>query len=612
MSSRHLRKVLGDQSLPPPDDSEEEGYEPPCVQAPTTSRYAGLDIASASEHESNNEDADEAEDSGGNEAAALPPPRPKRRNNRRNRKAQRAAARQAAVEDEVDRSVREVNELLGEAEPAPAGKPVPADKPAPAKPSPFLRHEDAMIILSKHLNAINEQTRMFGHDVVNGGENRRRGRQPVVARHLKKCTIVPLEKYLGRFKKVGLSMSLNRREEGLDYFTFDHSADYQRRHRHYLATRPGSPEGLDLQLLQTHMIQSMEHYHVEVMVECANAMFNIENYSEAQTLLEQSIAYMQYVSHPSFDLTDPNVRLEYKYVENRPFFIAILKYLHMLTNKACHRTALELAKLLLNLDPEDPVAVLLFIDVLALRAREHEWFVTAVQRWTIERSARFLFNIKFSYALCQYHLALKHKTDLGLASNLLEEALVHYPAVLMQIMDCANHKPDERLRQHEFFTTFATSTSNQILKDLYRMYATFTWPKWREPGVMEWVETVALGVLHSYDTLQSMRDRAHTATNIRMTIFKAFPIQAMRHLIIIKPMESLICEDAIPSVESPMATDPKPSPDTINRYKYPEPAGPRVPHANSGIPLMQFFWSMNPTINLPTLPERFQPFPPPE
>lgn len=62
-------------------------------------------------------------------------------------------------------------------------------------------------------------------------------------------------------------MSLNRREEGLDYFTFDHSADYQRRHRHYLATRPGSPEGLDLQLLQTHMIQSMEHYHVEVMVE---------------------------------------------------------------------------------------------------------------------------------------------------------------------------------------------------------------------------------------------------------------------------------------------------------------------------------------------------------
>ncbi|CAG9138281.1 unnamed protein product, partial [Plutella xylostella] len=41
MSSRHLRKVLGDQSLPPPDDSEEEGYEPPCVQAPTTSRYAG-------------------------------------------------------------------------------------------------------------------------------------------------------------------------------------------------------------------------------------------------------------------------------------------------------------------------------------------------------------------------------------------------------------------------------------------------------------------------------------------------------------------------------------------------------------------------------------------
>lgn len=68
--------------------------------------------------------------------------------------------------------------------------------------------------------------------------------------------------------------------------------------------------------------------------------------------------------------------------------------------------------------------------------------------------------LSFVYVKESYELtnSLTPPADLGLASNLLEEALVHYPAVLMQIMDCANHKPDERLRQHEFFTTFATST----------------------------------------------------------------------------------------------------------------------------------------------------------
>lgn len=95
-------------------------------------------------------------------------------------------------------------------------------------------------------------------------------------------------------------------------------------------------------------------------------------------------------------------------MENRPFHILLLKYLHLLTNRACHRTALELAKLLLNLDPTDPLAILFIIDTLALRAREHQWLIDAVDHWSKERNAGFLFNIQFSYAMAHYHVAVKH------------------------------------------------------------------------------------------------------------------------------------------------------------------------------------------------------------
>lgn len=100
-----------------------------------------------------------------------------------------------------------------------------------------------------------------------------------------------------------------------------------------------------------------------------------------------------------------NVRLEYAYVENRTFFMVILKYIYILTNKACHRTALELAKMLLNLEPSDPLAILMVIDILALRAREHSWLIQAVDYWKESRNAHRLFNIQYSYALAHFHVA---------------------------------------------------------------------------------------------------------------------------------------------------------------------------------------------------------------
>lgn len=93
------------------------------------------------------------------------------------------------------------------------------------------------------------------------------------------------------------------------------------------------------------------------------------------------------------------------------FHVALLKYLHLLTNKACHRTALEIAKLLFNLDPSDPLAIILIIDTLALRAREHQWLLELYKHWEHERGAKHLFHMRFSYAMALFHVATKNHDE---------------------------------------------------------------------------------------------------------------------------------------------------------------------------------------------------------
>lgn len=114
----------------------------------------------------------------------------------------------------------------------------------------------------------------------------------------------------------------------------------------------------------------------------------------------------------------PETRLEYKFLENRAFHIALLKYLYLSSNKGCHRTALEIAKVMLNLEPEDPLAVLFVIDTLAIRANEYQWLIDAANAWSHEdilkdlcneRHVKYMFNFMYSKAMAHFHLAYKNQ-----------------------------------------------------------------------------------------------------------------------------------------------------------------------------------------------------------
>ncbi|XP_063394324.1 uncharacterized protein LOC134679353 [Cydia fagiglandana] len=552
MSSRNVRKVFGDNRLPEPCDDSDDDYEP--LYAKNTASkftYEGLELSSHSEKEQEPSESESVEE-------VEPQPETSKKKNKRKKKKQKKAkeaVKDEDGEDEIDKSLKEINALMG----APPSAAPAASQPLPAQ----LLIPDVLLVQQKHLNVANEMKKMFGAEPAE--ERNKRGNRQAQLRIQKKTIIVPSVEYTADFKKFGLSMSMTRNEDGCAHFTFDHSKEYRHMHQRLLhlasvGRRQGWP--------QAAIEEAQRHMHVEAMLESADMLFQIEEYTAANTLVERAIAYMQFVAHPSFQLADARTRLLYTYMENRTFHVAVLKYIHLLTNRACHRTALELAKMLLNLDPSDPLAVLLVIDTLALRAREHQWLIDAVDHWAKERDAGFLFSIQYSYAMAHFHVATKNKEDTSKADELLQAAMLRFPAVVLRLLECASVPPGARLQACALFTCIAETKITKNLKELILLYAKLTWSKWREPAVFDWLQRNANELAEKYDGDPATQERAKAQANEQLNLFRSWPDEVIRHLCVIKPMASLLVDGAVPQVTNLVSADPSPPLHGVNRYGY--------------------------------------------
>ncbi|CAG4962277.1 unnamed protein product [Parnassius apollo] len=550
MSLRNIRKIYGGNTLPKPDDSSEDEYEPLYAKNSVKPQFSNLLLSSPSESVEESPELNESEYS---EEVEVEKVKKKKKKGRKNKKSKgRGGLKLEGSEemDEIDKSVMEVNALLG--------------KPPPATPpKPEVKIDIAQVLFGvniRNLNVTYELRRLFGPE-VDDEVKRTRGRVPNLRRCQKPVIIPKASDFL---RSEGPSMSLKSRENGYSYFIFDHSREYQKKHLTFLM--------LTDQRVGNSTFTSIDgsFMHVEARLEAADFLFFGEEYSMGNTLIEQIIAYMQSVFHPSFNLGDRKTRLEYKYIENRPFHIAILKYIHLLTNKACHRTALELAKVLLNLDPTDPLAVLFIIDNLALRAREHQWLVDAVAYWSKERDAEYMFNIQYSNAMAKYHLALKDcSIDKREACELLQRAILRFPLVALKLLEIVNESEHSRLAGHPLFRIPSEQQMSKNIRDLYYLYASFTSSRWREPSILEWFVSTVVETAELYNKEVEIQEEAKRLANQCSNLFRQIPDQVQRHICVIRSMSNLLVEGAVmPDVPLTRFSDPIPPITTVDRYGY--------------------------------------------
>ncbi|KAL1456324.1 hypothetical protein WDU94_001063 [Cyamophila willieti] len=592
MSSRVLRKlglqtekdliIPGDEA----SDTEADFSSGGTKKKLNINRYDLLNQQSHSESEVKEDDDHEttgsvnASEAGGENKDAQKRKK-KKKKKKCSSKAQNPRSSEDNFEDEVERSVREVNQILGE----PCKQATPASEPDVFTSSNKIK---LLAVEPKFLNANNELKRMFGSRVVHAETNSKRKSRGRA--HVKQTILVNVKDTWPPVGKPGISMKLLNKtafssEGSILQFVFEHSVQYQQVQMKFLeAVESLNPDNIV-------MILNSNSYHVDALLQLSELCRHSEDFTMAADLVERALYCFESCFHPSFNFTSPNTlcRLDYCKQENRGFFIALFKHTLSVGNHACYRTALELCKVLLSLDPEtDPLAVILLIDFYALRAQEYDWLIRFYNEWEPDRNLSQLPNFKYSLPVAHFQ-----NNDPETAHALLQEALIMFPMVLLPLLEKCAIQPDSRVQNHPFFTAHSPKTTSPSLQQLVSLYVERSYHVWKESELLPWLESNVLLVLDQVDKglpcieeAKQKRQRLYQAT---------IPRSILRHVVLsdVKNVTAIIPEDT----RSPIFNfDPLPPLDSVNLYSRPNTS--RIGVIDNPHTLSIFFRSFMPTFNV--------------
>jgi hypothetical protein len=257
------------------------------------------------------------------------------------------------------------------------------------------------------------------------------------------------------FRKNGVTMRLLKEDDNFIEYCFEHNTDYQRIQFAFL----DSVESLD----HNNIINVLHiyPYHIDSLIQMSDVSRIHDDTAMAGDLIERALYAIQNSFHPSFNFTKTQannaklIKLDYNRTENRCFFIALFKHILYIGGKACYRTSLELCKLLLSLDIDgDPLASILLLDFYAIKSNQHDYLIDFYTQFNPTKHLNLMPNISMSTALA-YFYRYKQTNDpshLKTANKMLEESLIKFPSVLMDLLDKCNVQPDKQVEKHWIFS----------------------------------------------------------------------------------------------------------------------------------------------------------------
>ncbi|XP_062242148.1 transcription factor 25 [Platichthys flesus] len=442
----------------------------------------------------------------------------------------------------------------------------------------------------RNLNSETELKRYFGARAVLGDQRpRHRNRQF----HRSTWMTSPKDSW-PRFSRTGISMTLLESKDGVHYFTYEHSRDYQQVQFKFLdAVESMDPNNI-VALLQ------LNPYHIDSLLQLSDVCRIQEDQEMARDLIERAMYSFECAFHPLFNLTSGTSRLDYLRPENRAFYLALYKHTMFLEKRGCPRTALEYCKLILSLDPDsDPLCMLLLIDFLMLRSREYQPLLQLYQDWEEHRNLSQLPNFAFSTALCHFHLSQQEDMDpeesdkqKRKADVMLQNALIMFPGVLMPLLDLCTVQPDATVASHVFFGPKSQIGQPPALAELTSLYVGRSCSVWREAAVMLWLEESVKEVLHRVDTKDPL---VVDCQNKRKQRYQSAPRNIHRHVLLSEIKEATSSLPLEVTTQPVMGFDPLPPLDSVISYTRPER---QYVGASNESTLSLFFRSLLPNFNL--------------
>ncbi|OSS51275.1 hypothetical protein B5807_03793 [Epicoccum nigrum] len=448
MSSRALRRAQKEQEErelqeklaqleQSADESEEEVAPKPHAKP---SLFAMLGDAGGDEDDDDDDQDDEEEQ--GEPAPKpviqdVPPSNPSKKSKKKKKKGKSKSKTATPQKDATDSGLDEIDQALLALKVTSSGK-KGADEPLqPAISEESQQLCSALSIDTAHLHAANEMKKLFGRTALqhaDDDEPRQRGAQGIAARvngrnqpgsrltglSLRRNIFVQGKEEWPRATSGGLGMEVvAKHDDGTVEYRFVHNTSYQETQRQFhVCVASYDPERM-IQLLHTNP------YHISTLLQVSEIAKQQRDNASASDLLERALFAFGRSVHSTFssNLSAGKARLSFSRPENREFFLAIWRYIATLCVRATFRTALEWARLMLSLAPEqDPYCMRLMIDQLALRGRSPESLVAITESDILERAWKVPPNLAFSVALA--HLRLKNPAK---ARTALKTAVREFP-----------------------------------------------------------------------------------------------------------------------------------------------------------------------------------------
>ncbi|KAL7100470.1 hypothetical protein ACP275_09G147100 [Erythranthe tilingii] len=359
----------------------------------------------------------------------------------------------------------------------------------------------------KLLSAENELKRIFGSKVVksyeksqSSGHSRliRGGRRG--SHNLKKTILVSPSQHWPRWDG-SLAMELLETRNGVNYFKYVHSSSYAQAQRAF----EGAKAMHDLNGIASILLN--HPYHIDSLITLAD-YFKLSGEHEMSADATAKCLYaLECAWHPLFT---PSHKCQLKYVHdtNRPLFSSLFTHMKNMDRRGCHRSALEICKLLLSLDSDDPMGAIFCIDYYSLRAEEYAWLEQFAEEYSCDNSLWLFPNISYSLAVCRFYLERdeevlinKKEKDTGKADSvdLMKQALMLHPSVLRKLVAKVPLKDRmwNNVVKHSLFR--GEESGSPSLDHLIAIYVERSYIIWRLPDLHKFLYESAVLVIENLE-----------------------------------------------------------------------------------------------------------------
>lgn len=506
MSGRLLKKVLQEQEeeehrrLAQPDSDESD-------DSPESARRNPFDLLDDQDQgdelevaeEASAADADEDEPALVKSAHEELPP-----SNRKSKKKKKKKTKEEpnSIKDNTDTSIDALLQSLGIDTKAEKHQAHSSNSQANNGISSNVMKQHTSSILSvesKFLRPENELRRIFGSGVVRSFENsnnsgssrqvrggRRGGHNP-----RKTLLVSPLDNW--PHWDGSLSMELEETKNGQYFFKYVPTSSYIQAQSTFEAAKSSN----DLNGIAGILVYYP--YHIESLLTIAEVLKFSGEHQAAADAISKCLFALECAWHPMFTPLQGNCQLKYTFETNRPMFSALFTHMQNMDRRGCHRSALEVCKLLLSLDSDDPVGAMFCIDYYALRSEEYAWLERFSEEYRSDSSLWLFPNFSYSLAICRFYLERPEENEKATPSDLMKQALMLHPLVLKKLVAKAPLKDPAwtNILKHKFFGS--AKAGSPSLEHLIEIYVERSYLMWRLPDLQALIRDAAQLVIEALD-----------------------------------------------------------------------------------------------------------------